>query len=200
VRSLDAFTTLMDWSSSDIRGQYQHHRIGYWYGAGRFHHHGRSRILVSDRLVDNRAANASVDCDCTQRRNYCEWRLPATNSDRYYTDGSTQNVTASSAWASSNTAVVAVYSSGLATAAAAGDSTITATTGSITGTAVLVVTSPTTGASLNTSRYQHSAITLNNGQVLIALPRQAMCHGRDARACARRQRDLFRLAADEPGD
>jgi hypothetical protein len=85
-----------------------------------------------------------------------------------YTDGSTQNLTSSSTWTSSNSAVVAVNGTGLATMATAGESTITATMGSIIGTAVLDVTAATTQASLNTSRYQHSAITLNNGQILIA--------------------------------
>ena len=84
-----------------------------------------------------------------------------------YTDRSTQDLTATSTWASSNTAAVTVNSSGLASAAGTGNSTITAMTGSIVGSTVLVVTSPTTGASLNTSRYGHSAITLNNGQLLV---------------------------------
>ena len=75
--------------------------------------------------------------------------------------------------------VVAVNGGGLASMASAGEATISATTGSITGTSVLDVTSPTTQASLNTSRYQHSAITLNNGKMLIAggvsCPSSATC-------------------------
>ena len=85
-----------------------------------------------------------------------------------YTDGSTQNLTASSTWASSNSNVIAITNTGLATAVATGNATITATSGSTSGTTALVVTSGTTQASLNTSRYLHSSILLNNGQILAA--------------------------------
>ena len=85
-----------------------------------------------------------------------------------YTDGSTQNLTSSSAWASTSTGILGVSSSGLATAGAVGEATITATSGSTIGTAVLIVTSGTTQANLNTSRYLHSATTLETGQVLVA--------------------------------
>ena len=85
-----------------------------------------------------------------------------------YTDGSTQNLTASSTWASSNPNVVGVSSAGLATAVATGNAMITAADGSTSGTAALIVTTGTTQANLNTSRYQHSATILNNGQILVA--------------------------------
>jgi len=84
-----------------------------------------------------------------------------------FTDGSAQNISASSVWASSNTAMVAVNSGGLATAVGAGTATITARSGSASATASLLVPSGTqTG--LITSRYQHSATVLPNGQILIA--------------------------------
>src|SRR5208282_5908869 len=85
-----------------------------------------------------------------------------------YSDGSTQNLTASSTWVTSNSNVVGVSSAGLATAVAAGNATITTTSGSTNGTAALVVTTGTTQTNLNTSRYQHSATILNNGQILVA--------------------------------
>jgi len=85
-----------------------------------------------------------------------------------YTDGSTQNLTASSTWVSSNPNVIGVSGAGLATAVSAGNATITATSGSASGTAALVVTAGTTHANLNTSRYQHSVTILNNGQILVA--------------------------------
>jgi uncharacterized protein YjdB len=85
-----------------------------------------------------------------------------------YTDGSTQNLTASSSWASSNASAVGVNSAGLATAVAAGSATITATSGSTIGTATLIVGTGTIQANLNTSRYQHSATFLNNGHILVA--------------------------------
>jgi hypothetical protein len=85
-----------------------------------------------------------------------------------YTDGSTQNLTAISSWSSSNTAVVLVSGSGLASAASVGEATITATSGSSSATAVLIATSGATPANLNTSRYLHSTTTLNTGQILVA--------------------------------
>jgi hypothetical protein len=84
-----------------------------------------------------------------------------------YTDGSTQNLTASSTWVSSNSSVVSITSAGLATAVATGNVTVTATSGSVSGTAAFFVTTGTTLANLNTSRYQHSATILNNGQILV---------------------------------
>jgi len=84
-----------------------------------------------------------------------------------YSDGSTQNLTTSVAWASSNSSIAGVSSAGLATAVAPGNTTITATSGSTRGTATLIVTSGTTQASLNTSRYLHGSILLNNGQILV---------------------------------
>jgi uncharacterized protein YjdB len=111
--------------------------------------------LVSITVVPNAA---SLSIGATQQ-------LSATG---IYTDGSTQNFTASTTWASSNTNVIGVSSTGLVTAVAAGSATITATSGSASGTAILVVTTGTTQANLNTSRYQHSTTILNNGQILVA--------------------------------
>ena len=85
-----------------------------------------------------------------------------------YADGSTQSLTASSTWASSNSNIIGVGSAGLASAVSTGSATITATSGSIRGTAVLIAAVGTPGANLNTSRYQHSATILNNGQILVA--------------------------------
>jgi hypothetical protein len=111
--------------------------------------------LVSITVVPNAA---SLSIGGTQQ-------LSATGN---YTDGSAQNLTASSTWASSNPNIIGVSSAGLATAVAAGNATITATSGSTSGTAALIVTTGTTQTNLNTSRYQHSATILNNGQILVA--------------------------------
>ena len=56
-----------------------------------------------------------------------------------YSDGSTANITTQVTWSSSNTSVATINASGLATAVAAGTSTITATQGSITGSTTLTV-------------------------------------------------------------
>ena len=83
-----------------------------------------------------------------------------------YSDGSTQNMTSSVTWTTSNAAVSTVSSTGLASAIGVGTSTITAASGSTSGTAVL---NPLTGPiTLNTSRYEHSATLLNSGKVLVA--------------------------------
>ena len=64
-----------------------------------------------------------------------------------YSDGSTQNITPGVTWSSSNTAVASISSAtarqGLAHAFAAGNTTIAATLGSISGSATLTVTSAT---------------------------------------------------------
>ena len=63
----------------------------------------------------------------------------------HYSDLSTQNLTTTATWSSSNTSAATVSNSsgsqGLATGVAAGATTITATSGAISGTAVLTVTS-----------------------------------------------------------
>ncbi len=56
-----------------------------------------------------------------------------------YSDGSTQNLTSTATWSSSQTSVATVAAGGLAIGVDAGTSTITATSGSITGTTVLTV-------------------------------------------------------------
>lgn len=56
-----------------------------------------------------------------------------------YGDGSTQNLTSTATWSSSNTAVATVASSGVATGVTPGALTITAMSGSISGTATLSV-------------------------------------------------------------
>ncbi len=60
-----------------------------------------------------------------------------------YSDGSVQNVTRQVTWASSNTAVAQILSSGDSRGQAAGSSTITATLGSISGSTTLNVTNAT---------------------------------------------------------
>lgn len=58
-----------------------------------------------------------------------------------YKDGSTQNVTASVAWSSSDDSIAAINSTGLATGVTAGSTTIQASSGAVTGSAALTVTS-----------------------------------------------------------
>jgi plastocyanin len=57
-----------------------------------------------------------------------------------YSDGSTQNITSTVTWTSSNTAAATVNPAGLASALAAGSSTITAAQGGVTGHTTLTVT------------------------------------------------------------
>ncbi|HEX7730865.1 MAG TPA: Ig-like domain-containing protein [Terracidiphilus sp.] len=63
-----------------------------------------------------------------------------------YSDGSTQSLTSSATWTSSITAVATVNASGLATGIGAGATTISASLGSVSGSAVLTVTTNTTAS------------------------------------------------------
>jgi hypothetical protein len=83
-----------------------------------------------------------------------------------YSDGTTQDLTSTVTWASSSTGVATVNTFGLATAVGQGNSTITATSGSLSGNVTIAVTTGT--VALNTSRYQHSATLLDNGSILVA--------------------------------
>jgi hypothetical protein len=60
-----------------------------------------------------------------------------------YSDYTTQDLTASVAWSSSDTGVAAISASGLATSLAAGQTTISATAGSVSGSTALTVTPAT---------------------------------------------------------
>jgi uncharacterized protein YjdB len=59
-----------------------------------------------------------------------------------YSDGSTQNLTSTANWSSSQTSVATIASGGLATGVGVGTATITASSGSITGSATLTVGQP----------------------------------------------------------
>ena len=59
-----------------------------------------------------------------------------------FTDGSTQNLTSSVQWGSSNPSIVGVSAAGMATAAGLGSTSVTASSGSIIGSATATVTSP----------------------------------------------------------
>ncbi|HEY0703515.1 MAG TPA: Ig-like domain-containing protein [Candidatus Acidoferrales bacterium] len=61
----------------------------------------------------------------------------------HLSDGTTEDLTASVTWASQTTSVATITTSGLATAKTAGTSTITATSGSVSGSASLTVTAVT---------------------------------------------------------
>lgn len=60
-----------------------------------------------------------------------------------YSNGTTQTITTTVTWTSATTSVATIVSSGLATSVAAGTTVITATSGSISGTATLTVTAAT---------------------------------------------------------
>ncbi|HEY1221700.1 MAG TPA: IPT/TIG domain-containing protein [Bryobacteraceae bacterium] len=63
----------------------------------------------------------------------------------YYSDSSTQNLTASVVWSSLNESVATITTGGLATAVAAGTSTVEAASGSVSGSTTLTVTSSSAG-------------------------------------------------------
>ena len=86
------------------------------------------------------------------------------NATGTYSDGSTQNLTASASWSSSLTGVATINGTGLATSVAQGGTTVTATSGTVSGTATLTVTPAelvtiaVTPASVINSPRPHTAI------------------------------------------
>ena len=88
----------------------------------------------------------------------------------HFSDGSSQNITTTSTWTSSNTAAATVSnasgSQGLATAVAAGSATITATSGSVSGSGALTVT-PAVLVSISISP-QSPTITVGSTQQFTA--------------------------------
>jgi len=88
-----------------------------------------------------------------------------------FTDGTTQNITTDPAttWTSSMTAVATiVLNTGVASPVAQGQTTITATSGSVSGSTTLTVSTVVLTGSLTSDRYGHTATLLNNGLVLLA--------------------------------
>ncbi|MGC2637038.1 MAG: Ig-like domain-containing protein [Acidobacteriaceae bacterium] len=90
-----------------------------------------------------------------------------------YSDGTTKNITNSVNWTSSNTSAATINGAGLATGVAAGSSTITASSGGVSGTAMLTVTAnsvtsiavtpnPATFAAGSTQQFTATA-TYSNG-------------------------------------
>ena len=75
-----------------------------------------------------------------------------------YSDGSTQNITGNVTWASATTTVATITSAGVATGVSAGTSNISATSGSISGSTTLTVTSAPAQLTITTS-------TLPNGTI-----------------------------------
>jgi hypothetical protein len=84
-----------------------------------------------------------------------------------YTDGSTQDLTPQVMWESSSVANGTINASGVATAVASGSSTITATLGSVSGTAKLFVSYATLGLTWPVATYEAEAATLMGGASIV---------------------------------
>ena len=85
-----------------------------------------------------------------------------------YLDGTTQDLTASSTWSSTDTPIATISSSGLATAIALGQVTIQASIGSVSGSATLTVGIFASSGNMISPREGHTATVLNNGKVFIS--------------------------------
>jgi glucan phosphoethanolaminetransferase (alkaline phosphatase superfamily) len=82
-----------------------------------------------------------------------------------YVDTTTQDLTSSATWSSTDTTVATINSSGLATAVALGQTTIQASVGSLNGSTTLGVVS---SGARNVARLAHTATLLTSGKVLLA--------------------------------
>jgi uncharacterized protein YjdB len=83
-----------------------------------------------------------------------------------YSNSSSNDITSSSSWVSSNPLIASVSATGLVTAIGNGNVTITATSSGASGAATVTVGTST--GSLNTSRYDQAATLLPDGTLLIA--------------------------------
>jgi hypothetical protein len=108
------------------------------------------------------------------------------NATGTYSDNHTQDLTAATTWSSSALSVATVVSGGLASSAGQGQSTISASSGAISGSTTLTVVpgSFISTSSLLTGRYSHTATLLNNGRVLITGGSNASNSGGGALASA----------------
>ncbi len=86
-----------------------------------------------------------------------------------YSDGTTQNITSTVTWSSSNTTIATVVSGGLTSGVATGSVTITATSGFISGNTSLTVTAPPT--------LQSIVVTPANSNLVLGLTQQMIATG-----------------------
>jgi hypothetical protein len=82
-----------------------------------------------------------------------------------YVDTTTQDLTSSATWSSTDTTKATISSSGLATAVALGQTTIQASVGSLNGSTTLNVVSSGT---MNVARFAQTATLLTSGKILLA--------------------------------
>lgn len=117
--------------------------------------------VVTVTSLEVRPGNMTLPRDSRQR-----FQAIATNSD-----GSTQDIASSVTWASSTPAVGTIAADGVLTAVGAGQTSVQATFGSVSGSTSLTISGrgfTPIGASLIKPRSQHTATMLANGKVLIA--------------------------------
>jgi DNA-binding beta-propeller fold protein YncE len=87
-------------------------------------------------------AYAELDCGDAGQSFHSESRYAAIHRHGTFSDGSTQNLTSSATWNSSEPSVATISATGLATGVAAGSTTIMASSGALSGPTTLTVTQP----------------------------------------------------------
>src|SRR5215471_12824869 len=91
------------------------------------------------RKQPSSGANIAIDCGYARNAEHQFRRHTAVHSHCNYSDGSTKNLTSTANWLSSSTSVATVNTTGLATGASGGTTTISASFGGVVGSTTLTV-------------------------------------------------------------
>ena len=134
-------TSTAVWTSScPFRRHHQRGRLGHWCAAGSTTIKATSGSISGSTGLTVTAATLVSIAVTPANPSIAAGQQQQFTATGTYTDGSHQNLTSTATWTSSAPSVATISAGGLATGVAAGSTTITATSGSISGSTGLTVT------------------------------------------------------------